>query len=140
MAILDDEAEIRKAIKRLLTVRGYTVEEYERGEDFLAALDAHPPSCLLLDLHMPGIDGFEVLAALRARKTPPPVIVITAHDEAGALERARALGAFAYLMKPVDRDTLLAAMTAAKAAGHPPTPPPSPRAAETSNQEPRNGT
>jgi DNA-binding response OmpR family regulator len=113
VAILDDEPEMRKALRRLLTCRGFGVEEYERGEDLLAALSSHPLDYLLLDLHMPGINGFDVLQAVRSRQIPVPVIVITAHDEPGTAERVRGLGAAAYLKKPVDRDALLSAIAAA---------------------------
>ena len=112
VAVLDDEPEMRKALRRLLTCRGFGVEEYACGED-PAALSSHPLDYLLLDLHMPGINGFDVLAALQSRHPPVPVIVITAHDEPGTKERVCALGAAAYLKKPVDRDALLAAIGAA---------------------------
>jgi CheY-like chemotaxis protein len=61
----------------------------------------------LLDLQMPGLNGFEVLENLRTHRMSVPVIVITAHDEPGTAERVRSLGAFAYLKKPVERDSLL---------------------------------
>jgi FixJ family two-component response regulator len=112
VAVLDDEPEMRKALRRLLTSRGFRVEEYESGEDLLAA-SGSDLDCLLLDLHMPGINGFDVLDVLRARQIPVPVIVITAHDEPGTAERVQALDAVAYLKKPVDRDTLLFAIDAA---------------------------
>jgi len=114
VAVLDDESEMRKALRRLLTSRGYRVEEYECGEDLLAALGSQPMDCLLLDLHMTGINGFDVLEAFRIRQIPVPVIVITAHDEPGTADRVHALGATAYLKKPVDRDVLLAAIEAAQ--------------------------
>ncbi len=117
VAVLDDEPEMRKALRRLLACRGFRVEEYERGEDLLIALGSQPLDYLLLDLHMPGINGFDVLEAFRSRQIPVPVIVITAHDEPGAEERVRALGASAYLKKPVDRDALLSAIAAATASG-----------------------
>jgi len=53
LAILDDEPEMLKALRRLLTCCGFVVEEYKSGEDLLAAIDSHPLDCLLLDLHMP---------------------------------------------------------------------------------------
>jgi len=115
--VLDDEPEMRKALRRLLACRGFRVEEYERGEDLLTALGSQPLDYLLLDLHMPGINGFDVLEAFRSRQIPVPVIVITAHDEPGAAERVRALGASAYLKKPVDRDALLSAIAAATSSG-----------------------
>jgi FixJ family two-component response regulator len=112
-AVVDDEPEMRKAIHRLLATRGFQVEEYERGDEFLAALGSRPLHCVLLDLQMPGVNGFELLEALSIRRTRVPVIVITAHDEPGTAERVRALGACAYLTKPVERDALFAAIAEA---------------------------
>ena len=113
VAVLDDEPEMRKALRRLLTSRGLRVQEYERGQDFLVALETHPPDCLLLDLHMHAVNGFDVLQALLDRHIPVPVIVVTAHDEPGTQERVRELGASACLKKPVERDDLLSAIAAA---------------------------
>jgi len=62
---------------------------------------------------MHAVNGFDVLQALLDRHIPVPVIVVTAHDEPGTQERVRALGASAYLKKPVDRDDLLSAIAAA---------------------------
>lgn len=117
VGVLDDEPEMRKAIRRLLMVRGFRVEEYGCGEDLLAALGSQQLDYLLLDLHMPGTNGFDVLETLRARRILVPVIVITAHDEPGTAERARALGASAYLRKPVDRDELISAIAGAALPG-----------------------
>lgn len=103
---------MRKALRRLLVSRGFRVQEYACGDDFLATLDLEPPDVLLLDLHMPGISGFDVLETLHFRQIPVSVIVITAHDEPGMSERVQTLGAFAYLKKPVDRDDLLPVIAA----------------------------
>ena len=104
--MIEDEPEMRKALRRLLACRRFHTEEYGCGEDFLASLRSQPLGCVLLDLQLPGLSGFEVLDALRVRQIAVPVIVITAHDEPGIHERVRALGASAYLKKPVDRDVL----------------------------------
>jgi FixJ family two-component response regulator len=117
IAVLDDEPEMRKALRRLLGSRGFRVEEYGCAEDLLADMGSHTMDCLLLDLHMPGINGFDVLGTFRVRHIPVPIIVITAHDEPGTADRVRALGASAYLKKPVDRDALLAAIEAATPRG-----------------------
>ena len=113
IAVLDDEPVMRKALRRLLGSRGFRVEEYSCAEDLLAALDLHVVDCLLLDLHMPGTNGFDVLTDFQVRHIPVPIVVITAHDEADTADRVHALGASAYLKKPVDRDALLAAIEAA---------------------------
>lgn len=122
IGVLDDEPEMRKALRRLLSSRGFQVEEYERGADVLEALGSHWVDCLLLDLHMEGINGFEVLEAFLARQIRVPVIVITAHDEPGTAEQVRSLGAFAYLKKPVDRDALFSSISAALAHHDAPSP------------------
>jgi FixJ family two-component response regulator len=113
LAVLDDDSEMRKALRRLLTGRGFCVEEYACGSDLLAVLGSRPLDGLLLDLHMAEISGFDVLDAVRSRHIHVPVIVITAHDEPDTEELLRSLGATAYLKKPVDRDALLSAITAA---------------------------
>jgi len=69
--------------------------------------------CVVLDLHMPGISGFDVQAALAATHAGVPVVVITGHDTPQSRQRALQLGAKAYLCKPVDDDTLLPAIVAA---------------------------
>ena len=104
---------MRKALRRLLTGRGFCVEEYADGKDFLAEVASHPLDCLLLDLHMAEVSGFDVLEAFLSHQIRVPVVVITAHDEPGTEDRVRSLGACAYLKKPVDRDALLSAIEAA---------------------------
>jgi len=111
--MLDDEAPMRKALGRLLRANGFGVESFSGGDEFLAAAAKHPPNCLLLDLQMPGRGGFDVLSILAKWPDAPPAIVITAFDEPGACERARGLGAVAYLLKPLDEETLLSAVRAA---------------------------
>lgn len=113
VAVLDDEPEMRKALRRVLASRGFRVEEYQRGEDLLSAVGSHPPDCLLLDLRMPGLDGLDVLEALRSRHIRVPVVVVTALDEPDTEGQALQLGASACLKKPVDRAVLLSAIAEA---------------------------
>jgi FixJ family two-component response regulator len=96
IGVLEDEPEMRKALRRLLTCRGFQVEEYERGADLLAAVGSQRLHCLLLDLHMEGVKGFDVLEAFLARQIHVLVIVITAHDEPGTAKQVSDLGAVAY--------------------------------------------
>jgi len=73
VAVLDDEPDMLKAIRRLLASRGFRVDTYERGADLLTALEGSPrPDCLLLDLHMPEMSGFDVLEAMRDPADPRP--------------------------------------------------------------------
>jgi DNA-binding response OmpR family regulator len=110
IAVLDDEPQFCKALGRLLKSHGFEVVTFTIGEEFLAACVSRLPDCLLLDLHMPDLNGFEVLARLAARHVP--VLVITGHDQPGNAERVRALGAADYFLKPVNERQLLAAIGA----------------------------
>lgn len=110
IAVLDDEPQMRKALGRLLRLNGYEVALFENGESLLDALATQPLDCILLDLHMPGINGFGVLHFLAGRPSRPPVIVITGHDEPGNAARATELGASDYLLKPVDEMPLIEAI------------------------------
>jgi CheY-like chemotaxis protein len=69
---------------------------------------------VLLDLHMPGITGFEVLETLTSSLIAVPAIVITGYDEPGNAERVRSLGAAEYLVKPVDESVLVGAIDRAR--------------------------
>lgn len=108
IGVLDDEPEMRKALRRLLGSQGYEVTEFASGKKFIDSLGKHHLDCLLLDLHMPDINGFDVLEMLHSQSNPMAVIVITAHDTQETAEQVRALGAIAYLRKPVDKDELFA--------------------------------
>lgn len=100
---------MRTALSRLLRARGFRVTPYARGADLLTE-DMAAFDCILLDLHMPGLSGFDVLAALRNRAPAPPVVVLTGHDDPDGRERVHGLGAAAYLTKPVDQSALLTAI------------------------------
>ncbi len=115
IAVIDDEPQMRKALRRLLSTHGYLVEDYGSGIDFLDALGTHPADCLILDLHMPEVSGFDVLEALDVTGNMMSVVVITGQEEPGTEERALGLGASAFLRKPVDETALLAAIVAGAA-------------------------
>ena len=111
IAVLDDEPKLCKALARLLKTHGFEVVTFTRGEEFLEACASRLPNCLLLDLHMPGLNGFEVLERIAKRHVP--ALVITGHDQPGNAQRVRALGALDYFLKPVNELQLLAAIRAA---------------------------
>jgi FixJ family two-component response regulator len=108
ICVLDDEPQFAKALSRLLKTHGFEVVTYEHGEAFLLACASRLPDCLLLDLHMPGLNGFDVLERIAARHVP--VIVITGHDHPANAQRVQALGALNYFLKPVNEFQLLAAI------------------------------
>jgi len=110
VAVLDDESKMRVALKRLLETYGFDVAECESWPDFLATTQSRPPSCLLLDLHMPEISGFEILEKMASLRPPVATVVITGRDEPGNEARVRELGAVNYLLKPLDETTLVRAI------------------------------
>jgi FixJ family two-component response regulator len=123
IAVVDDEEPIRKALMRLMRSVGLGVETFASGTEFLQSLDTRLPDCVVLDLHMPQIDGFNVQACLARNYAALPVIIVTGHDLLNARERAMAGGASAFLRKPVHARTLLGAISTATACAEPGTPP-----------------
>ena len=114
LAVVDDDADVRIALVRLISSTGFAVESFATGAEFLLSIDRRVPDCLILDLHMPGMSGFDVQAALaRNPRVRIPVVVITGHDSAESRSRARDLGARGYLPKPVEHEALLAAIEVA---------------------------
>ena len=113
VAIVDDEEGIRKALGRLLRASGLEAESYASGQEFLDAAAALRPDCVVLDLHMPGLSGLQVLRKLKAAGQRLPIIIITAHDETQTREQCLAEGARAYLRKPLEDRVLLNAISAA---------------------------
>ena len=111
--MVDDEGPVRKALQRLLRSAGMNVETFPSGGEFLDAVQMYQPDCVVLDLHMPGVNGFEVQSRLAQSKKLLPIVVITGHDTPEARARALDGGASAYLLKPVDERTLLDAISAA---------------------------
>jgi two-component system, LuxR family, response regulator FixJ len=110
IAIVDDDAAVRRALERVLRAGGYCVTSHCSGEELLKSLGSSQPDCIVLDVHMPDFDGFEVQAALARGGWTIPVVVITGHYDARARSRATALGAVACLPKPVESATLLEAI------------------------------
>ncbi len=130
IAVVDDEEPVRTAFRRLIRSVGHDVETYSSGTEFLASVRDHEPDCLLLDLHMPGLDGLEVQARLGLAEARIPVVIITGHDQPETRSRALAAGAAAYLQKPVDEETLFAAIASALASASSPSPKTAPSPAQ----------
>jgi FixJ family two-component response regulator len=108
VAIVDDEEPIRKALMRLLRSGGLDAESFSSGSDFLESLPNHQPDCVVLDLHMPVVSGFEVQA--RLAKSGVPIVIITGHDSDETRAKALSGKPAAYLRKPVNDQVLLDAI------------------------------
>lgn len=113
IAIVDDEESVRKALQRLLLSAGFSVATFASGAEFMSWLDRRRPACVVLDLHMPGISGFEVQAQLTRANDKLPVVFITGNHTEESKQRVTSGGASAYLLKPVDDELLISALTVA---------------------------
>ncbi len=113
VAVVDDEFPVLKALGRLLRLADWEVAAFDSGESFLASLAAQRPDCAILDVHMPGLSGFDVLSRLRAAHFELPVIFITASDDPDVADRAKKAGACALLRKPFSNEALVDAVSAA---------------------------
>jgi len=110
IGVVDDDASILRAVQRLLGSLGFTVKTFGSGEELLACESLARIDCLVLDVHLGGVSGFELQERLSAGPVSIPIIFITAHDDPPTRERARRAGAVAYLRKPFDAQALIAAI------------------------------
>ncbi|NPD65734.1 sigma-54-dependent Fis family transcriptional regulator [Lichenicola cladoniae] len=106
--IVDDDAALREGVAETLSDLGHVPLEAADGQAALATLAEHAVDAVLLDLRMPGLDGIEVLARIRARPDPPPVAILTAVATASNTIEAMRLGAVDHLTKPLGRADLAA--------------------------------
>ena len=113
IAIVDDEESVRKALSRLIRAAGFSVETYGSGADFLRAVELRPPHCVVLDLRMPQVSGFDVQRALKQIDARVPAVLITGDDSPESRAEALAQGAKVYLRKPVDDVMLIDAIETA---------------------------
>ena len=100
-------------LRRVLRHADYDVVAFASGEDFLASLVAHPPACVVLVVHMPGLSGLQVQSRMRDLGTSVPAIFITASDDRALDHAVRNAGGVALLRKPFPSDELLQAVDAA---------------------------
>jgi FixJ family two-component response regulator len=106
VAVVDDDASVRRALARVLRLSGYDVQIYASGQAFLLAFDAARVACVLLDIRMDGLSGFDVLERIRGDGVP--VILITGHGDPELRHRAIEAGAVSLLDKPLDSEVLIA--------------------------------
>lgn len=105
--IVDDELAIRETMEEILNYDGYAVLKASSGAEALKLVEKTEPDVIMLDIKMPGMDGFEVLENLKTRGVPAPVIVISGHGTLETAVEAVKNGAYDYLEKPLDRSRLL---------------------------------
>jgi FixJ family two-component response regulator len=111
--LVDDDAGVLKALSRLLRAAGYETRAYSSPSDFLAEHDPSIPGCAVLDLTMPGLDGLELQEKLAEQASERPIIFLTGKADVPRSVQAMKAGAVDFLLKPVEREMLLAAVARA---------------------------
>jgi two-component system response regulator FixJ len=107
--VVDDDDAVRDSLKTLLELQSFAVSTFETCHDFLNS-DIADAGCLVLDIHLPGMNGFDLMEALKRNKRSLPTILITGRCDNAMRDRARALGAVALLEKPIDFNGLMVAI------------------------------
>jgi FixJ family two-component response regulator len=115
IAIIEDDASLILAVSRLLEAAGFETRCFQSADAALADAEAGKADCLLLDVYLPEMTGFELQRRLAAAGSTTPIVVITAHDDPMHLRAARDIGACAYLVKPFSSMSLLDAVRRATA-------------------------
>lgn len=108
VGIVDDDASIRCSLARVFRMDGIRVETFGSAEEFLERTAAAKPDCVVLDVHLGALSGFDVQDRLVSRGDVPPIVFITAHDDIPSCRLARHAGACGYLRKPFDTEALIA--------------------------------
>ena len=113
VCVIDDDVSLLRALRRLLGAGGFQVKTFSSAEDFLDCANPRTPGCLVLDVHLGGLSGFELHERHVAAGRRIPVVFITAHDDAATRDRAHRAGAAEYLRKPFDDESLIAGINRA---------------------------
>ena len=105
--IVDDDESVCRALKTLLMTYDFEVKTFNSAQSFFDNVAHDDPGCLLLDIHMPGLDGWETQKKILASGSKRPVIFISAEKKDDAADRALKVGAVGFLQKPVNGQTLV---------------------------------
>lgn len=106
IAIIDDDVCAREATAGIVRSLGYALVTYVSAEDFLDSDRVNDTSCLITDLHLPGLSGLELHQRLRADGLAVPTIIVTGHPDETTRTQALAAGAVAFLSKPFGKKTM----------------------------------
>lgn len=108
--VIDDDASVRRSLRRLLRLSGYAVEEFASADDFLRREKPSGTGCVVLDIRMPHMTGPQLFDRMAGLGYSLPVIFLTAHGDIPTSVHAMKDGAVDFLVKPVDADSLLRAI------------------------------
>jgi len=118
MSIIDDDVCAREATAGLIRSLGYALATYASAEDFLDSDHVNNTSCLITDVHMPGLSGVELYQRLRGDGFAAPTIFVTGHPDETTRTQVLAAGAIAFLSKPFGKQALLDCLKAASLHHH----------------------
>lgn len=105
--IVDDDPAVRDALSVLFNMEGYVVETFSDGDTFVTSASKAVPACVMLDVHMPGRSGIEILKALNAENYPAPIFIISGQGDIPMAVEAIRNGAFDFVEKPFSAETVL---------------------------------
>jgi FixJ family two-component response regulator len=108
VCVVDDDGAVRASLRLFLELCGFTVRDYASGDAFLDDLKPLEIGCLLLDFHLPGLNGIETMRQARSRGCLVPAIIMTGSLKERLEEQALRAGAWTFLRKPIDPDVLFA--------------------------------
>ena len=110
ISIVEDDHSVRRALRRLVQSAGYAVETFASALELLDSSVLGQTACLILDIHLGEMSGFELQERLAVDWAAVPIVFITAHDDAATRERVRQSGVTLYLRKPFEKRALLDAI------------------------------
>jgi two-component system, LuxR family, response regulator FixJ len=116
--VVDDDASVRDALSVMLTLEGFRVFGFADGDSFLAAVRQRQPDCIILDVHMPGRSGLDVLKELHHRHCAVPLFIISGQGDIPMAVDAIKNGALDFIEKPFNAATLVSRIREAIAAAH----------------------
>lgn len=108
--VVDDDRDVRRSISFMLGTTELKSRPFASGTDFLESLEELEPGCVLLDIRMPEVDGFQVMAELENKGIDWPVIIMTGHGEVSVAVRAMKMGAIDFIEKPFEEEVLLGSL------------------------------
>ena len=110
IAIVDDDASVREGLQSLIRSAGWRVEVFVSAQEFLARVGAEAPSCVILDLQLPGLSGLDLQNRMAKGGLEIPIVFLTGHGDIPASVQAMKAGAVEFLTKPLDEQKLLEAI------------------------------
>jgi FixJ family two-component response regulator len=110
IAVVDDDPSVRKGLERLIRSLGWQTETFASAQEFLDHPRTEAPSCLVLDLQLPGLSGLELQKRMADAGLETPIVFLTGHGDIPASVKAMKAGAVEFLTKPVDEQDLLKAI------------------------------